>query len=183
MGSVCPNLAQVLLVRQVQLIRLAVQVAYLYGVPMYLLACWTTALREVVALAANIESSASAALGGVSATREGSYGPAFPVVKEPCEGPPAHQGGAALEASGTNNSITEAIVAAIKIVDKADKARRMGPPSRVSVRDAGQYTDISALCHPSRAQKSWHAPTTPERNPMTYELAVRPARRLPVAAL
>jgi len=128
MGSVRPNLAQVLLVRQVQLIRLDVQVAYLYGVPMYLLACWTTALRGRSALAANIESSATASIGGVSATREGSFGPAFPVVKEPCEGPPFHQGGAALEASGTNNSDTEAIVAAIKTTDKADKARRMGPP-------------------------------------------------------
>jgi hypothetical protein len=81
MGSLCPNLPQALLVRHVQLIRLAVQVAYLYLVPRYLLASRTTSLREVpAALAANIESSAAASLGGVSATREGSYGSAFSVV-------------------------------------------------------------------------------------------------------
>src|SRR4028118_2133863 len=91
MGSPCPNLAQVLLVRHVQLICLAVQVAYLYLVPRYLLACWTTALREFdfPALAANIESSASAALGGVPAPREGSLRPALPAVQEP-RAPPPH---------------------------------------------------------------------------------------------
>jgi hypothetical protein len=109
---------------------MAEQVAYLYLVPMYLLASCTTALPEVPPLAANIKAPASEALGAVPSTSEGSFGPAFPVVKEPCEGPPAHQGAAARDSSGTNNSDTEATVAAAKTIDKANTARRMSPPPR-----------------------------------------------------
>src|SRR4028118_1168158 len=46
MESLWPNLAQLFLVRHVQLIRLAVQVAYLYLVPIYLLAARTTSLPD-----------------------------------------------------------------------------------------------------------------------------------------
>ncbi len=46
MESLWPNLAQVFLVRHVQLIRLRLQVAYLYLVPMCLLAARTTALPD-----------------------------------------------------------------------------------------------------------------------------------------
>src|SRR5918998_1897235 len=85
MGSLWPNFAQVFLVRHVQLMRARLQVAYLYLVPRYLLAARTTLLPPPP-LAVTDRSSVSEALGGVSATSEGSFGPAVPSVNEPCEG-------------------------------------------------------------------------------------------------
>src|ERR671917_2792695 len=87
MESLWPNLAQVFLVRHVQLIRLRVQVAYPYLVPMCLLAARTTALPDARAREVDRGSSSSAAVGGVSSTSEGSSGPALPSVNEPCDGP------------------------------------------------------------------------------------------------
>src|ERR687893_185315 len=86
MESLWPNLAQAFLVRHVQLIRLAVQVAYLYLVPMYLLAARTTSLPDAPPRAVTSGSLSSAAVGGVSSTSEGSLGPALPSVNEPCDG-------------------------------------------------------------------------------------------------
>src|SRR5918997_5970950 len=119
MESLWPNLAQVFLVRHVQLIRLRVQVAYRYLVPMCLLAARTTALPDARARAVTIGSSSSAAVGGVSSTSEGSSGPALPSVNEPCEGPkpsddepvaPASSGAAVWAAaeSAANETRTEA---------------------------------------------------------------------------
>src|SRR5918997_2537446 len=87
MESLWPNLAQAFLVRHVQLIRLRLQVAYPYLVPMCLLAARTTALPDARARAVARGSSSSAAVGGVSSTSEGSSGPALPSVTEPCDGP------------------------------------------------------------------------------------------------
>src|SRR4028118_1699413 len=64
MESLWPNLAQVFLVRHVQLIRLRVQVAYPYLVPMCLLAARTTALPDARPRAVASGSSSSAAGGG-----------------------------------------------------------------------------------------------------------------------
>src|ERR687893_1866992 len=88
-GSLWPNLAQVFLVRHVQLIRLRVQVAYRYLVPMYRLAARTTSLPEARRPSAVTGSESSAAVGGVSSTSEGSSGPALPSVNEPCDGDPS----------------------------------------------------------------------------------------------
>src|SRR5215216_6204339 len=79
-GNLCPNLRKTFLVRHVQLIRLLVQVPYLYLVPMYLLATRTMSLPEARPLAVNTGSLRSAAVGGVSSTSEGSLGPALPSV-------------------------------------------------------------------------------------------------------
>src|SRR5918997_2555574 len=119
MESLWPNLAQVFLVRHVQLIRLLLQVAYLYPVPMCLLAARTTALPDARARAVAIGSLSSAAVGGVSSTSEGSSGPALPSVNDPCEGPkpsddepvdPASSGAAVWAAaeSAANETTTEA---------------------------------------------------------------------------
>src|SRR5918998_3835483 len=81
-----PNLAQVLLVRHVQLIRLPLQVAYLYLVPRCLLAARTTALPHARPREVASGSPSSAAVGGASSTSEGSSGPALPSVNEPCDG-------------------------------------------------------------------------------------------------
>src|SRR5215210_2248385 len=89
MGSLWPNLRKTILVRHVQLILLRLQVAYLYLVPMYLLAARTTSLPEARPLAVATGSLRSAALGGVSSTSEGSLGPALPSVNEPCDGEPS----------------------------------------------------------------------------------------------
>src|ERR687894_2670261 len=71
MESLWPNLAQAFLVRHVQLIRLRVQVAYPYLVPMCLLAARTTALPDARPRAVARGSSSSAAVGGVSSTNGG----------------------------------------------------------------------------------------------------------------
>src|SRR5918997_2592040 len=79
MESLWPNFAQVFLVRHVQLIRRPLQAPYRYLVPMYLLAARTTALPEARRPSAVTgDSASSAAVGGVSSTREGSSGPALP---------------------------------------------------------------------------------------------------------
>src|ERR687894_87894 len=82
-----PNLAQVLLVRHVHLIRLPLQVAYLYLVPRCLLAARTTAFPDARPRSVASGSPSSAAVGGASSTSEGSSGPALPSVNEPCDGP------------------------------------------------------------------------------------------------
>src|SRR4028119_2143495 len=64
MESLWPNLAQVFLVRHVQLIRLRVQVAYPYLVPMCLLAARTTSLPDARPRAAASGPSGPAAGGG-----------------------------------------------------------------------------------------------------------------------
>src|SRR5918997_3899809 len=120
MESLWPNLAQAFLVRHVQLIRLRLQVAYLYLVPMCLLAARTTALPDARAREVDMGSSSSAAVGGVSSTSEGSSGPALPSVNDPSDGPkpsadetvdPASSGAAAVWAaaeSAANETRTEA---------------------------------------------------------------------------
>src|SRR3712207_6082979 len=81
MGSLWPNLAKTFLTRHVQLIRPPLQVPYLYLVPMYLFAARTTSLPEARRpWAVTSGSPRSAALGGVSSTSEGSFGPALPSV-------------------------------------------------------------------------------------------------------
>src|ERR671916_3319784 len=64
MESLWPNLAQVFLVRHVQLIRLRLQVAYPYLVPMCLLAARTTAVPDPRAREGAIGSPRPAAGGG-----------------------------------------------------------------------------------------------------------------------
>src|ERR687894_1016346 len=86
MESLWPNLAQVFLVRHVQLIRLRLQVAYPYLVPMCLLAARTTALPDARPREVAASWSPSGSLGGVSSTSEGSSGPALPSVNDPCDG-------------------------------------------------------------------------------------------------
>src|SRR5918998_4145057 len=88
MESRWPNLAQAFLVRHVQLIRLRLQVAYLYLVPMCLLAARTTSLPDARPRAVASSRALPRSLGGVSSTSEGSSGPALPSVNEPCDGPP-----------------------------------------------------------------------------------------------
>jgi hypothetical protein len=75
MGSVWPNAAHVLLVRHVQLIRRR-QVAYLYLLPIKLLALLTTSLRVTL----DAVYTSPEVLGRVSDTSEGSFGPALPSV-------------------------------------------------------------------------------------------------------
>src|ERR687894_2140737 len=80
MESRWPNLAQAFLVRHVQLIRLRLQVAYLYLVPMCLLAARTTSLPDARPRAVAIGSLRSAAGRGGASPSEGPSGAAPPPV-------------------------------------------------------------------------------------------------------
>jgi hypothetical protein len=58
-------------------------------------------------------------LGGVSATSEGSFGPALALVNVPCDGPPSEGGSAASEiCGGTASSRIQARIVAVRTVDK-----------------------------------------------------------------
>src|ERR687893_1366274 len=79
MESLWPNLAQVFLVRHVQLIRLLLHAPYPYLVPMYLLAARTTSLPEARRPSVVTSGSGnSAGGGGGRVTKGGALGPASP---------------------------------------------------------------------------------------------------------